>query len=428
MKWLVLTGLLEACYLRMRLLGDLRQHVPETICLLLVSGLFYLFSCRCVVRGEGPGLGVLAGAALLFRLTVWPLYPALSDDVFRYRWEGKIQQAGGNPYFAYPNDPAWTSLRDATFQSVPGRDFRAIYGPLLELGQRLTYSVVSAWEPDPYRQAFWFKLPAALGDLGVLAALGLLLRAHGLDLARLLIYAWSPLAVMEFWGSGHNDSLVLCLILLALLSAARDRWTWAYTALSLATAAKIWPAMLFPFFLRRGGWRPLWVVPLGLGLAALPYWDPRWAALESNARFLSGFLSGWRNNDSLFAILLWAAGGDAYLAKKLAFAVMALAVCAVTLLRWSLERSALAVTALLLMVSANCHAWYLTWMLPLLAVQPVAGLLLWTALTPIGHVPVIAWLATGVWNGSVPSRWLEYAPVYGALAWEAGKRILRFRT
>ena len=38
--------------------------------------------------------------------------PALSDDVFRYRWEGMLQAHGGNPYQARPVDPEWEHLRD----------------------------------------------------------------------------------------------------------------------------------------------------------------------------------------------------------------------------------------------------------------------------------------------------------------------------
>ena len=60
----------------------------------------------------------ILAAAILFRLTFWPLYPALSDDVFRYRWEGKLQAAGGNPYEVRPNDAAWQSLRDESFAST----------------------------------------------------------------------------------------------------------------------------------------------------------------------------------------------------------------------------------------------------------------------------------------------------------------------
>lgn len=365
---------------------------------------------------------VLAG--ILFRITLWPLAPALSDDPFRYRWEGKLQAAGGNPYDARPNDSKWEYLRDATFPRVTGKDFKAVYGPLTELVEWMTYRIASAEEPDPVRQVFWFKVPYALCDLAVLMALPILLISRGYAAGRVLIYAWSPLPVIAFWASGHNDSLTILCLALAFLAAAKQRWTWAFVALSLAAAAKVWPLLLFPLFIGWRGYRPLrwyqwWVAaPIFLALS----W-PYWTNIHENLRFMSGFVGGWRNNDSVFGMILWLAK-DIYRAKKIAFAIIAAGAVFVTLRRWPLERGALAAITLMLMVSANCHPWYLTWILPLLTLLPVPALLLWTALIPIGYSAVITWSALGEWNGSTALRWFEYAPVYGVLAgsWIIGRR------
>ncbi len=420
-----LASILEAIFLGIAFLGDLRQHVSETIGLLLLAGLFYLVCAFLVLRRRSPAPPALVvGAAILFRLTFWPLYPALSDDVFRYRWEGKLQAAGGNPYEVRPNDAAWNSLRDETFASVPGRDFRAVYGPLVEEIEWTTYRLVSRFETRPFAQAFWFKVPSALFDLGTMAALWLLLKAKGVPLQRILIYAWSPLPLIEFWGTGHNDSIAIFFLLLALL-AIQNRDSngadlGAFTALALATASKFWPAILFPVFI---GWRPrrgLWcliALPI-LALATLPYFTStiRWSGIDENFRFMSGFLGGWRNNDSLFGVLLWAAGNDFYLAKKLAFAIVCITLSAVIALRWPPERAALTIITVLLMVSANCHPWYLTWILPLLVFYPAPPLLLWLALAPLAHTAVIQWIASGEWNGSTSVRYYEYVPVYLSLA------------
>ena len=123
-------------------------------------------------------------------------------------------------------------------------------------------------------------------------------------------------------------------------------------------------------------------------------------------------------------VLLWAAGNDFYLAKKFAFAIVCVAIVAVIALRWPPERSALTVIAVLLMVSANCHPWYLTWMLPLLVFYPAPPLLLWLTLAPLAHTAVIRWIAAGEWNGSTSVRYYEYVPLYLALAiWLIARRV-----
>src|SRR5882724_11797674 len=200
MTLLALAAILEAIFLRIALPGDLKPRIVETIGLLLLSSLFYIFSvfvaggvARSASANQHPtsnrsqrniqhptATPAIVAIAILFRLTFWPLYPALSDDVFRYRWEGKLQAAGGNPYEARPNDAQWKSLRDESFASTPGRDFRAVYGPLVEGIESIVYRVVARFESRPFAQAFWFKLPSALFDLGAMAALWLLLKIKGL--------------------------------------------------------------------------------------------------------------------------------------------------------------------------------------------------------------------------------------------------------
>lgn len=417
---LFLAAALSAVFLRIRCLDDLRAHVPETVTLLVLANLFYLVSCYLVGRGPNGaesdrfGLAVVCLGVIL-RLIVWPLAPALSDDPYRYRWEGKLQAAGGNPYAVRPVDPAWTGLRDETYPRIPGRDFKAVYGPLIEQIERWTYRAVAAAGMSPERQVFWFKLPFALCDLGAMAALWLLLAAHGLPRARLLIYAWSPLTVMEFWATGHNDSVVVLLIALALVAAAKNRWTWAFTALSLAAGAKVWPVLLFPLFIGWKRFRPLrwwqWSVLIPIaGLLALPYWTN----VTENLQFMSGFMGGWRNNDSLFGLILWVTK-DLYRAKYTAFAIATTVVAFLTLRAVPLERASLWAIALMLMVSANCHPWYLTWLLPLLVLFPVPGLLLWTALVTLAYSAVVSWVALGEWQGSSAFRWFEYTPVYAML-------------
>ena len=148
-----------------------------------------------------------------------------------------------------------------------------------------------------------------------------------------------------------------------------------------------------------------------LAVFAAPYVTPELTQATENAQFMSGFVGGWRNNDSLFGILLYLAGGDLYNAKYAAFAVIAAAWVWLSLRDWPLERVALWGIVILLLVSANCHPWYLTWFLPLLAVYPYPSLVLWVSVVPLAYSVRIAWDAEGVWQGSTPERWWIYGPV-----------------
>ena len=166
---------------------------------------------------------------------------------------------------------------------------------------------------------------------------------------------------------------------------------------------------------------------MALGMVVL-FAAPYVTKATENAQFLSGFVGGWRNNDSLFGILLLFAGGDLYTAKYAAFGLLAAAWTWLSWRPWPLERIALWGIVALLLVSANCHPWYLTWFAPLLALYPHSSLLLWMSIAPLFYQVRIAWDALGVWDGSTPERWWVYAPVFGCMAWEFWLRRRRLST
>lgn len=426
-RLILLALVFEAFLLRMRALGDLRAHVEEAIVLLVVASFIYLTSAYFILRLTDSSFRtclLLTSAAVMFRITLWPVYPDFSDDVFRYRWEGEMQDLGGNPYQVRPNDPDWASLRDSAYRRIVAKDFKAGYGPLLEFEELAVYRVLFRLVPDPFRQAFWFKAPGVVFDLATIAVLMFLLRANALAPARAMIYAWCPLPIFEFWVSGHHDSIVICFVLLALLAASKKRWIWCFAALSLGAAAKLWPLLLFPPFGREAGLRESakssWIALPVFALCAWPY---RGNIIE-NARFMSGFVGGWRNNDSFFGLLLWSTG-DQYRAKYAAFAILAAAVVIVTALRLPLINSVLSIIVAMLLVSANCHPWYLTWFIPLLCFVPAVPLLLWTALMPLNYVVLFEWFSAGVWNGSTSMRWFVYVPVF---AWLSAAFLIRLAT
>lgn len=423
----MLALLVEIPLARMLWLADLRHHTVETISLLLATSIFYLVSVWLLLRNEvlrekAPSILWILSAAFLFRVTVFPLYPAFSDDLYRYRWEGKIQEMGFNPYTYAPRATEITPYRDSLYPQIDGKDFPAVYGPLLELEQRAFYRFITAVTPDPARQLFWYKSVAALADLGIIAAILLLLRARREPVERVLIYAWCPLPVFEFWATGHNDAVVILLVMLGLVFAARNREIAAGFWLSLATAAKLWPALLIPA-ITGYRWRKLLAAGGILAAIALILSAPYWTNVTSNARFATGFLGGWRNNDSIHSLIA-AFAGDPYTAKYITMGLIVAAALAIPALRWRVEARALALIVTILALSANVHPWYLTWIAPLLAMYPVPGLMLWVCLTPLAYGVLINWTILGVWNGLSPLRWLIYGPVAALLLFEL-RRIRR---
>ena len=139
--------------------------------------------------------------AALFRLSILFSPPYLSDDVYRYVWDGRVQAAGINPYRYIPADQSLVDLRDVKiYPKINRRDYaRTIYPPVAEAvffaTTRLSESVT------------WMKATMVGFEAVAIWAIIQLLASFGLARQRILIYAWHPLVVWEFAGSGHLDAI-----------------------------------------------------------------------------------------------------------------------------------------------------------------------------------------------------------------------------
>jgi alpha-1,6-mannosyltransferase len=221
------------------------------VAVLALAGAAYLGAVAVVVRRLPPRgtVWLVLGVALAMRLPVLFAPPFLSSDVYRYVWDGEVQNAGANPYRYVPADPALAHLRDTTIYPHVSRAAKArtIYPPFAEA----VFALVARVSPTMLAMK-----AAMLGfELAAMAALVALLDLARLPRARLLIYAWNPLAVWTIAGNGHVDAIVVGTVSLALLAAAR-RWRGlAGALLGAAVVAKFMPAAILPALWRRWDWR-----------------------------------------------------------------------------------------------------------------------------------------------------------------------------
>ncbi len=411
---LVVAGAMELGYLGIYRLGNLKEHVETFIPLALLQGILYFVSVYLAekISARRSHLVMVFVAAAAFRLTLFPLYPTLSDDLIRYRWEGKAQQAGYNPYTVRPADPALASLRDETYPAVAGPQYSTIYGPLAEQLLWADYVLL--------RNVVAMKLPFILMDLGVVLALFRLLPALGVSPLRAIIYAWSPLTVVEFAGSGHNDPLSILALTLALLFYAKGRQRLSVGALTVAALAKIYAAFLFPVFLFRTSWRYV-AIPALLGVVAFAPYGERWRDL---ARGLSEYSEHWTNNESLYHLIRPMAS-SASQAGKIYLGVVALAVLYCLARKLEPGRATFVLLGTILLFSPNVFPWYFAWMLPLLAIAPNPAWLLLTVTAMLSYHVLIPYGTLGLWQENRFFVVLEYAPFFGL--WMGGAVAAKLR-
>jgi hypothetical protein len=322
----------------------------------------YLLGLR-LLSGSRPRLAAVVVVAAAIQLLPLAAPLLLSTDAWTY-WEyGAIANDGGNPYretpAEHPENPAYEHA------GADWRDTTSVYGPAFSLFSQVVAHTVGSSEAGA---AWVFKVIAALAMLALTA-----LAAH---LATDRPYAaafvgWNPLLAIHFAGGGHNDALMMALVLGAIALAAAGRRRAAAVLWPLAILIKWIPLVFFALRVldaRRAGRRVahgVFAATVAVVLA-LATWQYGWGWLRA-----SGPLADNAGEETSYAFphRLEQLGLPHGLALGLAGAVLAvgLALLAREALggRPHLARAG----CLLLVVTPWLAPWYLVWAVPLAAAE-----------------------------------------------------------
>jgi alpha-1,6-mannosyltransferase len=383
-----------------------------------LSGLYFL-----AIRISGQGtknsrqeIFTILLFACLFRVALIPLKPALSSDVYRYLWEGKVQvEAGVNPYVHPPQDRRLAFLRDReVYPKINRKESPAIY----PAGAQLLFA--AAYRAGVYSPQ-GFKALALAADALTLVLLLLILKHLGLPLNRILIYAWNPLLIYELFQSGHLEVFVIPLVLGFIYLVLRDRPIGAGIVLGLATAVKLVPVFL------------LAAVPqkkrLSVGFPIVIVLASTYLFYASAGTRILGFLPTYFSDpyeifnfgiiqlamESLTTIFSLPPVWIRLILFGLLFAILAVTAHFFTASREQvIEGSYVVLSAYLLLIYPAFHPWYLCALLPLLCILPSPAWLLFSSLLPLSYVKYLTA------DGTMPmwATYVQFIPLYALLALE----------
>lgn len=354
---------------------------------------------------------VAVGVRLFFLLT----QNDLSDDVFRYVWDGWIGVAGGiSPYRYAPSDPALLRFQqDGIFPLLNSPNFVSVYPPL---SQAVFWLGGWVHEGTGWPASGW----VIRGAFTALECAGWALLARtGVAPRHLVLYAWNPLVVVAVAGSGHTEGGLVLGLGLLLFAVARRAPTLGWLGLSLAVLSKGIPLLAAPLVWRafhRGAGTPFtpggsFSDPSPQSTFAQPWTTARAAraALPAGvfglllaAVFLSpADLTGIRASTDLYVRYFEFNAGLYAVLKGAGWALFGDATDLVLgpLLRWSavlaalwigfrhsvrtlpdVARGLLWIFSSYLVFATTVHPWYLLWVLPFAPfVSSLRGSWLWAS-------------------------------------------------
>lgn len=201
------------------------------------------------------------GFGLLLRILFLFSKPTLSEDVYRFLWDGLLLTQGLSPFSFLPKEFSWI---DAPFEiqaaslelliEMNSLKFYSVYPPILQFLFWISAHVMLFWKSVSTGIFVW-KCFLVVSELGILWILLRVFKERKIPFEVSLIYWLNPLALVEISGNAHPESILLFFLIGTVYFAVR--WSESNRTLDFfgfgfffagAVLTKITPIILVPFF------------------------------------------------------------------------------------------------------------------------------------------------------------------------------------
>jgi len=227
-----------------------QRHETTTI-LVLFSILFlsYFF-----ILSTELSINQLIFTGFFFRLIFLFSIPVLSNDFYRFIWDGRLTAGGINPFALVPaqvlNNPAIDVpyIDHGLFEKLNSPEYYTMYPPVCQFTFWLAAIIGKSNILISVVVIRCFILAA---EFGTILLLQRLFRIYSFDQKYTAIYFLNPLAILELSGSLHYEAFMIFFVLASVYFLKKHKYIFAGSVFALAISSKLLPVLLLPFIFKR---------------------------------------------------------------------------------------------------------------------------------------------------------------------------------
>ena len=412
--------------------------------LLLYSGLFY--AAWKIIQYTKFNFWIWAVIGITARVLFLPSIPNLSQDFYRFIWDGRLLILGINPYMFSPEQLANGLLNATELTSLEAISNAKV---LIQGMGSLNASHYSNYPPINqlcFALAALFAKTSILGsvivlriiiigaDLGILYFGKKLLEKLNLPAKNIFWYFLNPFIIIELTGNLHFEGVMLFFIIWSLYMLDKKRWVLAAILLGVSVSVKLLPLLFLPLFykylapeglFKKGFWKMkkfYWLTLATIVFTFAPF---------ASKTFISNFsatiglwFQSFEFNASIYYIIRWIgfqAVGWNIIATVGLILPMAVFICIVLLAVFrKYNTTQKLITGMLLAVSiyfllaTTVHPWYIATPVLLSVFTKYKFPLLWSFMICFSYA---AYGANG-FNENLLLVAIEYSVVIGVALWE----------
>ncbi len=201
------------------------------------------------------GFPLMLGMAMLLRVSLLFMTPNLSDDYFRFIWDGLLFSHGYNPYLVIPSQfihsagsvPGITSSLYAELNSA---NYFTVYPAVCELIFGLAAKVAGG---SVLGNVIVIRFVILLAEAGTIFLLYRLSHKLSMSPDIVAIYAFNPLIIIELTGNLHLEAVMLLFLVLSIYLLILKKQIYAAISFGMAIGVKLLPLIFLPLLVKRLG-------------------------------------------------------------------------------------------------------------------------------------------------------------------------------
>ncbi len=407
------------------------QRHETALLLTQYAVLFTIYSYFCF-RKEPFRVKHIIIVGLVFRLVLLFAVPNLSEDVFRFIWDGKLWLSGVDAFQYTPIElmQAKVPLPDAQlYNQLNSPAYYTIYPPINQL-----LFILSALFNDTTISIIVLRILIISTEAVTLLHLSKLISANGFNHRKFIFYAFNPLVILELSGNLHFEAFVICFFVLALYFIHKKQWIKSALAMGLSIAFKILPIILLAAFFRKMKiWKYVAFVLISLAVVAATF-----TPLLNSSIFAGGgqsaqlYFQNFEFNASIYylarAFGFWIKGYNIIeTAGPFVIAIGFVCIVAYNLLvsiKVAIAERALFTWFIYCLFATTIHPWYIIPMVALSVLTTYKFPLLWSLLVFLTY----AGYSTTRYTEQLWIIALEYILVIGFAVFEVSRARKKFKS
>ncbi len=403
-----------------------------------VSLWFFLFICfYFLIKNKQLTFNHLVGISIIFRLIFLFAIPNLSQDFYRFIWDGRMTFEGFNSYLSLPEtfiQQGKQPISEATqlYQGMGGLNGSHFtnYPPL----NQLSFLIAAIFAG---KSIFWsvvvLRLQIILADIGIIYFGSKLLKNLNLNPKKIFWYALNPFIIIELTGNLHFEAVLLFFLVWSLYNLHKRKWIFAAVLLACSVSVKLIPLLFLPllyqFFTKEKGVKGFFrligfyvIVLVISGLFFLPFYSPELISNYSNSVGL--WFRDFEFNASFYYLFreigyLFRGWNEIAIIGKITPILTILFLVGMSFFRKNYPMKNL-ITAMLFALSfyyftaTTMHPWYLATLIILSIFTKYKFPIVWSLMIVLSYQAY----ANTPWKENLWFVAVEYLVIYGFLIWE----------